>query len=122
MIQSVLYGYCSAFGWIGEIAHHNVDLAGGNSHDDPLDGADFFVCNLLFPGHAKVMLDSWLTLPGHGGSQPYHRCRTGIDVLFVANSVVEVTVGFMLFGGQHYFVHASCCFVKGVFTVVYVTN
>jgi len=87
----------------GGVAHHDVDLAGGNSHDDPLDGADFFVCNLLFPGHAKVVFDSWLAFPGHGGSQPYHRCGARIELLFVANRVVEIAVGFMLFGWQHYF-------------------
>jgi hypothetical protein len=81
----------------GDVAHHDIDLACGNSHDNPLDGADFFVCNLLFPGHAKVVFDSWLAFPGHGGSQAYHRCGTGIELFLVAHSVVEGAISFMLF-------------------------
>jgi len=98
MLQRCLYGIGSVFGRVGEVPHHDVDLAGSNSHDDPLDGADFFVCNLLLPGHAKVVFDSWLAFPGHGSSQAYHRCGARIEMLFVAHSVVEVAVGFMLFG------------------------
>ena len=98
MLQSGLYGCGSVFGRRGDVAHHDVDLACGNSHDNPLDGAYFFVCNLLFPGHAKVVFDSWLAFPGHGGSQAYHCCGAGIEMFFVTNRVVEIAVGFVLFG------------------------
>jgi hypothetical protein len=103
VLRSRIYGSVSVLGRRGGVAHQDVDLAGGNSHDDPLDGADLFVCNLLFPGHAKVVFDSWLAFPGHGGSQPYHSCGASIEMLLVANRVVEIAVGFVLFMWQHYF-------------------
>jgi hypothetical protein len=51
----------------------------------------------LFLGHAKVVLDSWLALSGHGGGQSDYRRGAGIEVLFVADGVVEVAISFMLF-------------------------
>lgn len=84
-----------------ELFHQRVDLAGGNRHDNSLDGADLFFGYLLFPGHAKVVLDSWLALPGHGSGQPDHGRSTAIEVFGVAHRVVEIAVGFMLFGGKH---------------------
>ena len=32
-------------GW--ELTHQGIDLAGGNRHDEPLDGADFLVGDVL---------------------------------------------------------------------------
>jgi hypothetical protein len=55
----------------------------------------------LCPGHAKVVLDSWLALPGHGCRQPDHRRGAGIELLLVAGGIIKVAVGFMLFGWQH---------------------
>jgi hypothetical protein len=52
-------------------------------------------------GHAKVVFDSWLTFPGHGRSQSDHCRSAGIEMLLVADDIVEITVGFMLFGWQH---------------------
>lgn len=82
-------------------AHHDIDFAGGNRHDDALDGTDLLFCNLLFPGYAKVVIDSWPTFSSHGGSQADHRRFAAVEILFVANGIVEVAVSFMLFGGQH---------------------
>ena len=84
-----------------ELAHQGVDLAGRDRHDDPLDGADLSGCNFLLPGHAKVVLDSWLALPGHGRGQSDHRRGAGIEVLRVTDGIVEVAVGFVLFEVQH---------------------
>ncbi len=93
-----------------EFAHQGIDLAGGNRHDDPLDGADFFVRDVLFPGHAKVVLDSWLTFPGQGRSQSDHCRGAGIEMFLVADDIVEIAVGFMLFGRQHRLIELSCAF------------
>jgi hypothetical protein len=87
--------------WRCDLAHHCVDLAGGNSHDDPLDGTDFFVRNVLFLGHAKVMLDSWLAFPGHRRSQADHGRGSRIEPIVTAHGIVEVAIGFMLFRWQH---------------------
>jgi hypothetical protein len=86
----------------GKLFHQGVDLAGGDCHDNPLNGADFFFCNVLLPGHAKVVLDSWLALSGHGSGQPNHRSGSSIKVLVVTDGVVEITVSFMLFLIQHH--------------------
>jgi hypothetical protein len=82
-------------------AHHGVDLAGGNGHDDPLDGANFFVRDVVFPGHAKVMLDSWLAFPGHRRGQTDHDRGPCVELPGIANGIVEVAIGFMLLGWQH---------------------
>ena len=92
----------------GKLFHQGVDFACGDGHDDPLDGAYLLLGNLLSPGHAKVVLDSWLALSGHGGRQPDHRSRPRIEVFRVADGIVEVTVGFMLFWGQHLLIFPVC--------------
>jgi len=106
----------------GEFAHQGIDLAGGNRHNNSLDGADFFVRDILCPGHAKVVHDSWLALPGYCRSQSDHCRGAGIELLFVANSIVEIAVGFMLFGWQHQLMLFSCEFWISIFPVVCVTN
>ena len=85
----------------GEFAHQGIDLASRNRHNNSLDGADFFVRDVLCPGHAKVVLDSWLALPGYCRSQSDHRRGAGIEMFLVADGIVEIAVGFMLFGWQH---------------------
>ncbi len=92
----------------GKFAHQGIDLASGNGHNDSLNGADFFVRDVLCLGHAKVVLDSWLAFPGYRSGQPDHCCGTGIKVLFVADDIVEIAEGFMLFGWQHQLVWSSC--------------
>jgi hypothetical protein len=47
------------------------------------------------------VLDSWLALSGHGGSQTDHCRGASIEMLLIADSAVEVAVGFMLFGWKH---------------------
>ena len=84
-----------------EFAHQSIDLASGNCHDNSLNGSDFFVRDVLFPGHAKVVLDSWLALPGYCRGQSDHRCGAGIKIFLVADGIVEIAVGFMLFVWQH---------------------
>jgi hypothetical protein len=91
----------SVLGGGGGFAHQGIDLASGNRHNNSLDGAYFFVRDVLFPGHAKVVRDSWLALPGYCRSQSDHRRGAGIEMLFVADDIVEIAVGFMLFGWQH---------------------
>ncbi len=85
----------------GDLAHQGIDLASGNRHNDSLNSANLFVRNVLCLGHAKVVFDSWLTFPGHGRSQSDHCRSAGIEMLLVADDIVEITVGFMLFGWQH---------------------
>jgi len=97
----------------GELAHQGVDLAGRDRHDDPLDGADFPVCDFLCPGHAKVVRDSWLALPGHGRCQPDHCRGTGIEVFCVADGIVEIAVSFVLFGVEH--LHEILKSIAGLF-------
>ena len=92
----------------GKLAHKGVYFAGGNRHDKPLDGANLFVCDLLLLGHAKVVLDSWLALPGYRRSQSDHRRGAGIEMLLVADGIVEIAVGFMLFGWKHQLMLFSC--------------
>lgn len=84
-----------------ELFHQCVDFAGRDRHDDPLDGADLLFGNLLFPGHAKVVLDSWLALPGYGRGQTDHRHRAGIESFRLTDGIVKIAVGFMLFGRKH---------------------
>lgn len=84
-----------------EFFHQRIDLAGGDRHDDPLDGADFFFADLLLPGYAKVVLDSWSALPGHGGRQPDHRRSARVELPAVADGVVEVAVSIVLVCRQH---------------------
>ena len=90
----------SVFGG-GEFAHQGIDLAGRDRHNNSLDGADFFVRDVLFLGHAKVVHDSWLALPGNCRSQSDHCRGTGIEMFLVADGIVEIAVGFMWFGWQH---------------------
>jgi hypothetical protein len=47
------------------------------------------------------MLDSWLAFPGYGRSQPDHHRGAGVEMLPVADGIVEVAVGFVLFRWQH---------------------
>ena len=96
-----MYRVGLVFGGRGDLAHHDVDLAGGNGHNDPLNCTNFVVRDVLCLGYAKVVLHSWLAFPGHGCSQTDHCCGAGIEMLFVTNAVVEVAVGFVLFGWQH---------------------
>ena len=99
----------------GEFAHQGIDLAGGDRHNNSLDGADFFVRDVLFLGHAKVVLDSWLALPGYRRSQSDHRRGAGIEMLLVADGIVEIAVGFMLFGWKHQLMLFSCVFLVSEF-------
>jgi hypothetical protein len=94
-------GCDSGFGWRCDFAHHGVDLAGGYGHDDPLDGADFFVRDVLFPGHAKVMFDSWLAFPGHRRGQADHGSGSRVEAIITANGIVKVAIGFVLVRWQH---------------------
>ncbi len=87
--------------WGGEFAHQGIDLAGRDCHNNSLDGADFFVRDILCLGHAKVVLDSWLALPGYCRSESDHRRSAGVEVFLVADSIIEIAVGFMWFGWQH---------------------
>ena len=91
----------SVLGGGGEFAHQGIDFAGGNRHNNSLDGTDFFVRDFLCLGHAKVVFDSWLTFPGHGRSQSDHCRGTGIEMLLVADDIVEVAVGCVLFWWKH---------------------
>ncbi len=84
-----------------EVFHQRVDFAGGNSHDNALNRADLLFCDFLFPGNAKVVFDSWLTLSGHCRCQPDNCCRAGVEMFCVSNSVIEITVCFVLFRIQH---------------------
>jgi hypothetical protein len=83
------------------VAHDCVYFAGRNGHDDALNRADLFVCDVLFPGHAKVMIDSWLALSGHGCRESDH-CRCAlIQVVAVTDRIIKSTVNFVLFVVQH---------------------
>ena len=81
-----------------KLFHQRIDFACGDRHDDPLDGADFCFGYLLFPGDAKVVFDSRLTLPGDRCRQSNDRRGAGVELIIVTNGVVEVAVGFMLLG------------------------
>ena len=85
----------------GEVAHQGVDLAGRNGHGKALDGADFLFADALFPGHAKVVRNSWSTLPGNGRRQADDGLGAPVQAGLVAHGVVEVAVGFVLCGRQH---------------------
>jgi len=84
-----------------KVAHQGIDLAGGHGHDQALDGADFLFVDALFPGDAKVVRDSWLALPGHGGGEADDGHGALIQKLLIAHGIVEGAIGFMLSGRQH---------------------
>jgi hypothetical protein len=103
---NLLYGdrteyFGSVSGGRDGFAHQDVDFAGGHGHDNPLDGADFFDRDVLNPGHAKVVLDSWLAFPGHSRSQPDHCRRAGIEVLLVADDIIKMAISLVLFLREH---------------------
>ena len=56
----------------------------------------------MSPGHAKVVIDSRPTLPGHGGRQSDHRRNAVVEILPVAYEIIKFAVGLMLFGRQHW--------------------
>jgi hypothetical protein len=86
-----------------KLFHQGIDFACRYRHDDTLNGPDFFVCDLLFPGNAKVVFDSWLTLSGYGRSQTDNCCRTGVKMFVLTNGIVEIAVCRMLIAVQHNF-------------------
>ena len=63
-----------------EFFHQGIDFARGDSHDDALDGSDLLFGDFLFPGHAKVVLDSWPALPGHCRRKANHRNGTSLQL------------------------------------------
>ena len=76
----------------------------GDSHDDCLRCADFFLRYPFFLGNAKVPLHSGITRKRHGRTDVKQQCRLWIQNLVLPGRFVEPAKGHPLIFREHYLV------------------
>jgi len=110
-------GASGAFSHLSKLCPNTTRL---DCHHDRLHGADLLIADAFFPGHAKIVLHSWIARGRHRGCKVNHQCGLLIQDVVIPGGLVELTKRLVLFFGKHRALLSSfvrCCPTRG-FSVV----